>query len=183
MIRCIVGAMWSGKTYMLLEEIDRAEKNGEKHIEFDHFANTRGSDRDLKVQKLEKKIDISKYDVVIFDEVHLYSAFGNENVLLETIATASPHATIICAGLLYDFYNDYIVFSIWKEIQELDHVVDFTLMPSRKPCENCGSLQDVNYTANDGSTTNRVGDHYVNVCKNCKDIYLEKYRKLCLEEE
>jgi thymidine kinase len=170
----------SGKTTRLKIAFDNAVSLKKKVEVFDHPGNTRNSKRDISnilpgVLRLQEAVDIGNYDLVIFDEVHLYAVFKNEHVLLDTLKTAdSTRTKCILSGIYFDFYDHYRPFQIWERIAP---VSTCHLLSSMNPCP-CGNDKHVYYSANDGSTIERVGDHYINVCDKCKEGYYKRYQEI-----
>lgn len=173
MISILQGSMWSGKTTMLKQLLNKAKTS----IVFD-CCNKRQSDRDLstayKVANLKEQQDYKGIDLVVFDEVHLTCVFDRKELFMEQLYNANKEARfVVLSGLLYDCYDDYEYFPIWNMIEEQHKkdIIDTVWLPSLLPCAGCGRKDStVIYTRPTqkfNELFERVGDHYENICMKC----------------
>ena len=173
------GPMWSGKTTGLLSFFQQSINDKLKVGVFDHPNNKRCSQRDLGLLCANTKIFDPKdvleqsWDVLIFDEVHLYDCFGNSAQFLHTVQKALAQV-IVMAGIHYDFYHDFHLFPVWNKLAILG--CEFRNCYSVVPCAMCGMWQSVQYTVSIGDPNQRVGDFYQNVCRSCGIKYLVEWK-------
>lgn len=174
-----IGPMWSGKTTGLLSFLQQATHDNLKVGIFDHPENKRCSKRDLSLlcknaKFFDQKTILSEsWDVLIFDEVHLYDCFPNAPQFLSTIKKAFARV-VVMAGIYYDFYHDYRPFPIWGKLSLLN--CEFRNCYSVVPCFMCGSILGVQYTVSIGDPSQRVGDFYQNTCRSCGVKYLVDWK-------
>lgn len=175
-----IGPMWSGKTTGLLSFFTQCTHDNLKVGIFDHPNNKRCSSRDLgalcaNAQTFDQKTILEQsWDVLIFDEVHLYDCFQNAPIFLSTIQHVCARV-VVMAGIYYDFYHDYKPFPIWGKISLLDHC-EFRNCYSVMPCFKCGTILGVQYTVSIGEPDQRVGDFYRNTCRSCGIKYLVEWK-------
>lgn len=173
------GPMWSGKTTALMSFFQQATNDRLKVGIFDHPENKRGSCRDLSllcanVQTFDSKVILDQsWDVLIFDEVHLYDCFQDSALFLNTVKQSFTKV-VVMAGIHYDFYHEYHVFPIWTRLSMLG--CEFRNCYSVVPCSMCGMWQGVQYTVSTGDPAQRVGDCYQNVCRSCGIKYLVEWK-------
>jgi len=180
------GNMWGGKTYALHHRLKTDAFRGMKVLCLENPYNTRGSERDI--ENLENKNytfrlinpamreeileDIRDYDIVAFDEVHLYFLDkkiyndGAEALFKECFKVARSTAKrVYISSLLLDSDSDNELFPIMKDIVlQCDTIKVF---PSSKECSVCGSHSDVIFCDRQIGHDSNIGDHYDVVCYDC----------------
>lgn len=174
-----IGPMWAGKTSLLKHFILTAKSNGLRVGIFENPNNHRNSYRDLirmfayaKVFTPDSVLNPER-DVLVFDEIHLYDCFGGADLFLQTLKKATAKV-VVMAGIYYDFYNDYRIFPIWNKLSHMG--CEFRDVVPVQPCHICGSYIGVRYTVSIGKPTERVGDMYRNVCRDCSIKYLREWK-------
>jgi len=162
----ITGPMWSGKTFQLIKTVNILEKKGEKVLCVIPQKSKRENGRGLEeivintpVVFLKQVRDLKNFfDLVVFDEIHLYEVFGELEKFLDCFGMFK---NCIVSGLWNDSYDAYKVFKVWQEI--VPFLDGFTCLKSRKPCVKCGGT--AYFSKHTSIKKVCVGDHYVNVCR------------------
>ena len=198
----LTGPMGSGKTHQLVRAYLDAVARGYTCFMFENPNNNRNSSRDLanllvisqlhvldgKASKAQKN-QYKKADILFFDEVHMYSAFGQDSLLIDFLKEINPPC-VVCSGLWHDFYKglenpETASFPIWSALATyLDDIRKCS--PNIPPvihhqtcvltgCYKCGAIGESHFSANLEPSKGRVGDHYANCCLKCAKEYYANY--------
>ncbi len=168
----ILGPMGSGKTTLLLQAARQVQEGGRQPKVIKPLADTRDQPAEIRTHdgktiaaqavKTLSSLQAGPEEIFLIDEHHFFDAADWSNFAHKC---ASAGASIVTAGLEYDFYTHYLTFPTINVFMQHS----FDILHLRGPlCERCGKTPSI-LNAPKRAATTRVGgfDLYSAFCRPC----------------